>query len=503
LDVTILQMVVQELDRQLRGGFVSKIHQPLPRETVLRIRLPHGGEKKLVLSADAKLGRIHLTDLQIPNPPVPPRFCSYLRAHFQGARILAIEAETDDRVVRIVAQRGPEEARSELELILELLGRDSNIILVDRRTHSILDCLHHLDAKETASRVVMPGSPYKLPPRRQGHSTEHGATSPEIPTPGIAVRPGGKTFLTNAATGTDDLRFPTLNEAADAFFAPRLQQTMLDALRRALTAPVRARIRSLEKRLQKIRDDEARLQKFVDRSEEGELLKANLSQARKGMDHVVVQDWSTGQERTIVLDPSLDAVENMQRLFKKAAKGKRGLKSVSERSEETDRETKSLKDQLFLMESARDVTELEAFAGHADAEPTASGPGEVGSREERKKAQSGYFRQYTAPSGRLVLVGKSSRGNEFLLRHKADKEDLWFHVKDWPGAHVLLRTAGRTPAPPEDLEFAAALTVTFSAARGKGKVEVMMALVKDVSKPRGGAPGQVTVKRFRTILAEG
>jgi len=496
-------MVVQELDQLLRGGFVSKVHQPLPRETVLRIRLPHEGEKKLVLSADAKLGRIHLTDLKIPNPPVPPRFCSYLRAHFQGARVLAIEAETDDRVVRIVGRRGPEEARSELELILELLGRDSNIILVDRKTHTILDCLHHLDAKETASRVVMPGTPYRLPPRRQGLSTADGATSLEILAPGIAVGPGGKTHLTVAATGSDDELFPTLNAAADAFFASRLQQAMLDAQRRALTGPVRSRIRSLEKRLIKIEGDAARLEQFVARSEEGELLKANLNKARRGMDHVVVQDWSSGKERAIGLDPSLDAVENMQRLFKNAAKGKRGLTLVSERREETDREIRALKDQLFLMESAQDLTELEAIAGHVDAEPVAREPGDVGSRDERKKAQSGYFRQYTAPSGRLVLVGRSSRGNEFLLRQKADKEDLWFHVKDWPGAHVLLRTAGRTPPPPEDLEFAAALTVTFSGARGKGKVEVMMAQVKDVGRPKGGAPGQVTVKRFRTIRAEG
>lgn len=503
MNVTILKVVAQELDQLLRGGFVNKIHQPLPREVILRIRLPHGGEKKLVLSADPKLGRFHLTDLKIPNPPVPPRFCAYLRAHLQGARILRIETAADDRVVRLVTLRGPEEARLERDLILELLGRDSNIILVDRQTGGIMDCLHHLSAKETASRVVMPGTEYTSPPKRPGVPAPEAEVSAATAIPGIAVGPDGGTCLTIEATGSNDQRFPTLNEAADAFFAPRLKMAMLESLRRVLTGPVKRRIRSLQRRLTKIEADEARLEQFAARGEEGELLKTNLSRAKKGMDRVVVQDWSTGQDRTIDLDPSLDAVANMQGLFKQAAKGKRGKKIVSERREQTQREISAFQDQLFFMESARDLQELESVAGDAGTTPTRPEPGDAKKSDGGKSTASAFFRQHTAPSGRIVLVGKSSRGNDFLVRRKADKEDLWFHVKDWPGAHVLLRTAGRTPVPSEDIEFAASLAVSFSAARGKGKVDVMMALVKDLGRPRGGLPGQVIVKRCRTVLAQG
>ena len=123
MDLPILQKFVQELSELLPGRFITRIHQPLPRDIVLRTRAHAGPEIKLMISADLALGRIHITDLKIPNPQSPPRFCAFLRAHFQGSRIIRVEFEPDDRVVRIVAQKGPEAARVRRELILEALGR--------------------------------------------------------------------------------------------------------------------------------------------------------------------------------------------------------------------------------------------------------------------------------------------------------------------------------------------------------------------------------------------
>lgn len=504
MDLIVVQAVARELDELLRGGFVNKIHQPLPREVIVRIRLPRGGEKKLVLSADPKLGRLHLTDLKIPNPPVPPRLCAFLRAHFQGSRILRIEAAPDDRVVNIVATRGRDEERVQRSLVLELLGRDSNIILVDDSTGTVMDCLHRIPEKEAGSRVVMPGTLYHPPPRagRTSPHTGESATDDSM-LPGIAMAPNGKARLTTRAAGSSDRHFASMNEAADAFLSAELQGTMLEAQRRALMAPVKARIRSLQKRVTKIEADEARLRQFEARGEEGELLKSNLRKVRKGMDSIVVQDWLTGQDRTIRLEPALDAVANMQKLFKQAAKGKRGSRMVQERKAQTESEMRALEEQLYFLESAADVQELDALSTEVGTAPAKPARGHRERGNEVRKASSSTIREYKAPSSRTVLVGKSSKGNDYLLRHKADKEDLWFHVKDRPGAHVLLRTGGSAPVPDEDLVFAANLAAHFSAARGKGKVDVMVAAAKDVDRLKGGLPGQVTVKRFRCILAEG
>lgn len=504
MDLAVLQEVAQELNELLPGGFINKIYQPLPREIVLRIRFRTGGEKKLMLSADPLLGRIHLTCLKIPNPPSPPRFCAYLRAHLQGARIVAVAAASDDRIVRIVAFRGPENERVERDLILEILGRDSNILIVDRKANRIMDCLHHIPEKETGSRMVLPGMDYALPPARGGVSAKPlYDLDPNRVTPGITTRPDGKRRLTVQAAEHVDECFLSMNDAADAFFGPKLKSYLLEALRRKLAAPLKARIHALDRRLNKIRGDAERLKRLADRGEEGELLKANLKRIKKGMSSVEVDDWTTGGRRIVDLDPALDAVTNMNRIFKKAAKGKRGDKMVRQRMDRTIEEKRALDDLLFFVGDASDVTELERLA----LEMPLSARGKVESRGKTDaaptKLESAFFREVRTPAGSLILVGKSGKGNDFLLRRKSRKGDLWFHVKGFAGSHVVLRREGNEQIPIEDMETAAGLAVHFSKARDKGKVEVIVADVGDLGRPKGALPGQVTVKTYKTIVSDG
>jgi predicted ribosome quality control (RQC) complex YloA/Tae2 family protein len=500
MDLAILQTIARELHEILSGSFVHKVHQPLPREIVLRTRKPGGPEKKLAISADPALGRIHLTNLRIPNPPAPPRFCAFLRAHFQGSRILGVESDRDDRVVHIIAARGREPDRREMDLVLELLGRDSNIILVDRRTNIILECLHRIPEKETGFRPVLPGSEYEPPPRRDRGQIVSESLSV---TPGLSIGSDGKKRLSLKATELQDEQFPSMNLAADAYYSPKLERIVPDALRRELTAPLMAQLRSLERRVEKIKLDAQRLQGMTDLVTDGELLKGNLHQVKKGMTRLTVPDWEGGSTRTIVLDPKLGPVRNMEKLFKRAAKGKRGEKKVRERLSQTMEEERVLRDLLYLIEGAREVEALEALA--EDVQRITARARSVRTREAvpTQKSEQVPFRRIRTPQGREVFVGKSARGNDFILRHKARKGDLWFHVKDFAGAHALLPARTKEPIPIEEQEFAAALAVHFSKAQGKGKVEVIVADVADLGRPDRCLPGQVTVREYRTILSEG
>lgn len=502
MDLAILQLIALELNELLPGAFVNKIHQPLPREIVLRMRPRGGGEKKLMLSADPQLGRIHLTTLRIPNPPRPPRLCSFLRAHFQGAVITEVRAAEDDRVVTMIAERGPKHDRSERRLILELLGRDSNIVLVDGSTDRIMDCLHHLPEKESGSRIVLPGERYVPPPKHgRGAGPLIAVTQGATPSPGITTAPNGKRRLTLRATPPDDESFESMNAAADALFTTKLASALLEQLRREVAAPIRARISSLGRRLTKIRADEERLKEFAERSYEGELLKANLGKMRKGMATIEVLDWNSGQNRKVALDPALSPIENMERIFKKSAKGKRGERAVRQRLSETLEEKQALEDLLFFVTGAESIAELEEIPTTLRGDDRVKS---VSSEQIHRDLgnESSLFRTFQTPTGRAVLVGKSGKGNAFLLRRKAHKGDLWFHVKDSAGAHVVLKQQSGEPFCTEDKEFAAGLAIYFSKARGKGKTEVMIADVKDIGHPKGAVPGQVTVKTYSTMMSE-
>ncbi len=479
MDLAVLRRIAAELNDILPGMFVNKIHQPLPRDIVLRLRGRQGGSRMLMISADPKLGRLHLTGLRIPNPPAPPRFCAYLRAHFQGSRITAVSVLEDDRVVRIEATRGTGSDITETALILELLGRDSNILLVDRSTNLIMDCLHHIPCKESATRVVLPGNDYSRPPGRVRDSTR---------------RAGSSIVLESASTA---------NEAAEDFYRPVLEQALLESFRQSVATPLKKAIRSLERRAHKVQDDLNRLEDLAGLQHQGELLKGHLNHVRKGMERLDVQDWETNATVVVKLDPALGAVANMGRIFKKAAKGKRGIQRARARMDETREETKALEDLLYYVETARDIDELSTLAEDALTGGRRQDRGPSPRTNQVSSDRAGAYREFRAPSGRTVLVGRSGKGNDFLLRRRAGPGDLWFHVQNTPGAHVVLVQRDKSPVTVLDMEFAAGLAVHFSRAKGKGKVDVTVAPVKSLGHPKGAAPGKVIVKSFTTMRCEG
>lgn len=499
MNLDILQRIAAELDELLTGGFITKFHQPLPREILIRVRRPGFGERRVIMSADPQLARIHLTTLKVPNPKTPPRFCAYLRAHFQGFTVMSVCCAPDDRVVTIAACRGPEENRVHRHLVLELLGRDSNIILVDAVSGLIMDCLHHIGEGESTTRVVLPGYPYEAPPRQTGTPpTAPVEADRQLRRPGITTDAKGRSRLTILAVPDKDDVHESVNDAADALYRKKLTGRILEARKRELAKPLRTRLRSLERRLEKIDLDAARMERFAENVNYGELLKGNLHRIERGRTEVTLHDWATGEEVRIDLDPSLGPVENMERLFHRAGRGKRGTSRVRERRDVSLAEKAALEDALYYLEEADTIDEVEQWAEDHEVEKTVREKAE----KEKKSDSRPRDRRITTPEGRTLYVGRSGRENDRLLRTRARPGDLWFHVHGVPGAHVLMPLReGQVPSD-EEKRFAAGVAVHYSRLAGKGPVDVMVSDVKDVVKPRGSFPGQVLVRKYSTIKAE-
>jgi predicted ribosome quality control (RQC) complex YloA/Tae2 family protein len=497
----ILQRISEELNAVLVGGFVNKIHQPLPREIVLRVRRGDIGEVRLAVSVHPQLARIHTTNVKIPNPPTPPRFCAFLRAHFQGARITEVSCSHDDRVVTIMAGKGPPANLRCLKLIVEFLGRDSNILLVDSYTNEILDCLHRIPEKEKTTRVVLPGRLYSAPPKRLSFSDVSMREKPSSMSPGIRCLPQRHPGLAlNCIEGEDEC-FPSLNRAADALYGPQIDRLIIENLRRNAVRPLISRIRSVDRRLQKISADVKRLESLAELGHQGELLKANINRATKGLTGLHVSDWDGNTVVNIVLDPALNAVGNMNKLFKKAAKGKRGKTKAQDRLRESLSEKMALQDCLFHLEQTEDLQELENWIGHRIDKPGAQSREKSGHKAILAREGTNFYREFRTESDRRVLVGRSGMGNDFLLRKIAKNGDLWFHVKDQPGAHVLLIIRGEENIEIRDTQFAARLALMYSKAKHSGKAEVIIAKVENVKRPPKGLPGQVLVNEYVSVMA--
>jgi len=165
LDAICLTAVANEIRLAIVGGRIDKIHQPGRDEVVLAVR---GSENvKLFLSANPSHPRAQLTQISRENPDKPPMFCMLLRKHLTGARILDLVQPPMERVLRLVMEATDELGdRVERQLVLEAMGRHSNLILLDQDGR-IVDCLRRVDSDMSARRQILPGLFYRLPPAQE------------------------------------------------------------------------------------------------------------------------------------------------------------------------------------------------------------------------------------------------------------------------------------------------------------------------------------------------
>ena len=162
-DGIVAKSIVDELSEKLSTGRIEKVLQPEADEIVLLVRAWNKNHR-LVLSASANYPRIHLTEAVKENPAAPPVFCMLLRKHLSGGRILSFEFNDYERIIGIIIESTNELGDiSEKKLIIEIMGRYSNIILLNSE-NKILDAIKHIDADISSVREVMPARPYVLPP---------------------------------------------------------------------------------------------------------------------------------------------------------------------------------------------------------------------------------------------------------------------------------------------------------------------------------------------------
>ena len=228
----------------------------------------------------------------------------------------------------------------------------------------------------------------------------------------------------------------------------------------------------------------------------GELLKANLHSIPKGASAAVVQNYYDPElsEVKIPLNAALSPAANAQKYFKdykKSYTAEQTLTRLIAAGEEELRYLDSVFDALSRAGTAADLAEIreELAAGGYLRLP--------GGRKNRQPA-AGRPMEFCSSDGLRILVGRNNRQNDQLTLKTADRDDLWLHVKDMPGSHVIVCCAGKE-ASATALQEAATLAAYFSKGRDSASVPVDFAPVRRVKKPAGGRPGMVIYTGNRTL----
>ncbi|MCM3040337.1 NFACT family protein [Paenibacillus motobuensis] len=165
LDGIVTHSIVHELQICV-GGRINKIHQPTDNDIIIQLR-SRGGNRRLLLSANPTYPRVQMTEQSFPNPLEAPMFCMLLRKHCESGVIEAVTQQEMERIIHIdIRQRDELGDESLKRIIIELMGRHSNIILLDPASGTQLDGIHHVTPAISSYRIVMPGFAYTEPPQQ-------------------------------------------------------------------------------------------------------------------------------------------------------------------------------------------------------------------------------------------------------------------------------------------------------------------------------------------------
>ena len=320
---------------------------------------------------------------------------------------------------------------------------------------------------------------------------------------------------------------PTLSEALQQL-ARRLADHQglaagLGAIRRLLRH-LEERLRSRRAKLQAEADDFARADAH---QRMGEVLVANQAAVPRGATEVSLPDHAgePGARLTIPLDPTLNAGDNAERLFRLARRGRRGATRVASRLAETEATLDEVRTFAARAAETRDANDLASLrrdleraprlltpndrrlleslsAAAAPPTPRRPAPKPSAPRTVGERPTAGPEpRRFVSSEGLQILVGRDNEGNDHLTLHLARSEDLWLHAEGFPGSHVVVRLQGRTGGiPRQTLVEAAKLAAYYSQARAHGKVTVSYTLKKHVRKPRKSPPGLVTITNVKSIV---
>jgi predicted ribosome quality control (RQC) complex YloA/Tae2 family protein len=255
----------------------------------------------------------------------------------------------------------------------------------------------------------------------------------------------------------------------------------------------------LTRTLKELEQDRRNQEQYPLLQENADWLTSQLGKIVKGQAELLVPGEKG--ERRVPMDPALKPHTQADRWYQAARRLKRGMETTQERIELSREKLERLNQ---LLEQTRDRMESEepqvseAFAELERMAQRAQKGSSVRVRQEPVR-----FRRFRSPGGLAIWVGRNNHENDELTMHAAHKEDLWFHVQQTSGSHVVLRSHALKHAPSEaDILAAAATAAYFSRARTSKKVPVIYTLAKYVRKPRKAPAGRVSAEREKSVMVE-
>ena len=519
------------------NGRLSKIYQPFAQDLILTFRKERKNIQ-LLLSANAQYPRFYVTKQAIVNPDKAPTFVMVLRKYLEGSVLQSIDQVGVDRIVNFnFSNRNELGDQVQLVLSLELMGRHSNVILYDKKSGQIIDLLKRVNPDENRVRLLLPKAKYELPPLIPGINgfkiteAEFNLKATDTDPATLAKQFGGldrddrqelegyleddlsfssfKTFMDQFDKKgafilktpknkrkifpylpyhldlTKEASDPDFNHALDEFYQYQSNQDWVKQKSSQIERVIKNEHNKLTKKIVKLKKQLDQAENSEGYRIRGEILNANLAQVKPGMSQIELPNYyDNNKPIKIKLDTALSPARNGQKYFTRYKKLRDSIKHVKEQISIAQTNL----NYFDTIQTAIDNAEPQDIDQITD-ELTSQGYLKKPQKPKRKKKiTEKNLNKFRISSGKTVLVGKNNLQNDWLTLKKANKTDMWFHVKNIPGSHVILQSSEATD---EDIKETAEIAAYFSKAKNSAHVQVDYVADKRVKKPNGAKPGFV------------
>jgi predicted ribosome quality control (RQC) complex YloA/Tae2 family protein len=552
-DGIVTAAVAWELDRACTLGKIEKIYQPEKDELVFHIHTP-SANLKLYLSCNPSHPGAYLIPVSPVNPQEPGSFCMLLRKHLVGSRISSIEQVDSERIIEILLETRDEmNFRANRKLIVEIMGKHSNIILLDVDKDRIIDTIKRVPLDVSRDRQLLPGLPYEYPHnqnkvsfREISQELMEDISSGKDPAEGLLARIQGfspqiaqevagqensdkrlawiaslvnkidlgklepQVFLDKENAPLDfhvvplhryacngALQFETLSQAIDYYYTNKASTDRLRQKATGLQKTVSTAIKKNLLKQKRIREDLLQAEEAERFRLFGELLTANLHVITPGANSVTVLNYYDSNQIEILLDKRLSPAQNAQTYYKKYNKSKRAVLEKTRMLAETQAEYDYLNSVSVFLDITRDPAVMDSIREELTETGYLRGKKEPQGKSAKKKGKALPFR-YLTEDGFVVLAGRNNKENDEITFKQSQRNDLWFHTKDIHGAHVVLKAEGKEPSE-SAIRQAAAIAAFHSKGNASDNVPVDYTRIRYVKKPQGAKPGKCIYTDQKTI----
>ena len=540
LDGIFLHHIKNEISAFAVGARVEKIHQPSKEELVFSLRSREGA-KKLLVSARADSARIHFTEFPPENPAKPPMLCMLFRKHLLSAKITDIEQDGLERILTIGFDSTNELGDPvHFSLIVEIMGRYSNVILVDENG-IVVDALKRVDEEKSQVRTILPGEKYVSPPAQdkmnifdddetliENRIRESRKTMPKAFQDAVmGVSPivcreyenGAPLSVIKQYAKNPEFSVVVTDKPFDFAFMPINQYGSLASLKefdspsalldyffyeKVRIDRIRQRSAELFKTLQNLQERAVR--KAANREKEleeckdketyrifGDLIISNQYALKKGAPYYDLQNYYDENKTVrIPADVTLSPAQNAQKYYKEYRKKQIAETKLTDFIAQARQEAEYLDSVIDSLSRAETDSEISAIRTELAETGFLKRKSFKSKNEKALKPM-----EYESTEGFKIFVGRNNVMNDKLTLKTAKNYDLWFHVKDTAGSHVLVQNDGREFT--DKVIREAALLASYNSKAGhSSNVPVDYTIIKNVKKPAGAKPGMVIYDDYKT-----